>query len=119
MSQSNVLCYLVVSVLMTEYITGFIKNATIIGRPRDYIKEKSNFFNELLSCGYCLSVWVSMFMVVASLFFGYLPYIGDNIRVNTFIFLVLLPALSNAWHGFRDRYLETYKDNRYNTYYQE
>lgn len=110
----SVLFYFIVAVILTEYLTGFIKNATILTSIRVYFKEKSEFLSELLSCGYCLSVWVSFFVTLTlPPFTTDLPSVGKYYLVDFFCSWIMTTSLSNAWHGFRDRYLETYKDRRY------
>jgi len=110
----SVLLYFIVATVLTEYLTGFVKNATILKKPRVYLRGKSEFLNDLLTCGFCLSVWVALFIVQVSYFVTpNLPVITDIIILDNAITWLLVAAFSNIWHGFRDRYLETYKDKRY------
>ena len=116
MSHSVVLYYLIVTVVVTEYLTGLVKNAEIFEKPRCYLKtlpKVGRFFTKLFECGYCLSVWVAQAVVGISLVFSLLPAVTDVYLLDVLILSIFTASFSNAWHGFRDRYLETYKDNRY------
>jgi len=115
MSQS-VLYYLIIAVIITEYITGFIKDATILSKFREYFKTLpvvGNFFTELLECGYCLSVWVTTAVITTSVLFSLQPTITGIFLLDIVILGIIIASFSNSWHGFRDRYLDTRKDNRY------
>jgi len=115
MSQS-VLYYLIIAVIITEYLTGFIKDATILSRIREFFKALpvvGNFFTELLECGYCLSVWVTIFVTLAAIVYSLLPTITGIFLLDVIIVGIITVSFSNSWHGFRDRYLDTRKDNRY------
>jgi len=39
-------------------------DATIFNRPRDYVRSKSRFLSELLTCYFCTGFWVSSFWYV-------------------------------------------------------
>jgi len=109
----SVLFYYIVMTILTEYITGFIKNATIIEKPRVFIKSRNSFFKGLLDCGYCLSVWISGAGVFLSYLVFEVPIVVDFFILNLIINVILISSFSNTWHGFKDRYIETYKDKRY------
>jgi hypothetical protein len=60
---------LVMCIIAAEAMTQLTCKAEIFNRLRDWIKSLSNFTNELLSCPYCVSVWVAGFTVL--LYVGY------------------------------------------------
>lgn len=105
--------YLTVAVILTEYITGFLKNSVILEKPRSKIVNCGKFLSDLFECGYCLSVWVSISVTTISLLRDYLPKLTGDIETNYLVIIIMTCSLSNVFHGLRDRYAETYKDSRY------
>jgi hypothetical protein len=63
--------------------------AEIFNRLRDWLKSLSSFTNELLSCPYCVSVWVAAFTVIL--------YIGYK-WAWWFILLLAIHRVSNVLH---------------------
>lgn len=58
---SFILCWILFGVLV-EALTEIIKKAGPLESFRCFLSKRSEFFVELLSCGWCLSVWVSFFI---------------------------------------------------------
>lgn len=100
------LLVLALSVVFVEGLTELVRKAVIFDRPREFVK-RNNFFDALLSCGYCTSVWAAM--LPASLVF----LIGANLwfyeQVFLFIFFtIVLHRLANYLHNFNDKHLDKY-----------
>jgi len=114
------LCYVIyffISAFLVEYITEVVRKKWIFAGVRNRLMSIPNrlgeFFYELLACGFCTAFWVALLVTFSSCWLGYLPRVVDNLFVNFTICQVLIAGLSNNWHLFKDRYLETYKDIRY------
>jgi hypothetical protein len=45
-------------------ITNLVVNASILDYPRDFIIERSEFFNGLLTCMMCSGFWVGMLLAI-------------------------------------------------------
>ena len=52
---------LILCIVAAEALTQLICKAEIFDRPREWVKSKSKFTDELLSCPYCVSVWIAAF----------------------------------------------------------
>ena len=100
-----ILSKLIFTTILTEAITEILAKADIFEPLRqrvfNRIKE-GNFFewlDGLIGCGYCISVWVGLFI---SLLFFY----GDNLLISKYIdwfFIGLfLHRTSNVWHFIID-----------------
>lgn len=80
-------------IVLVEAITEILVDSQIFSKPRELIYTNSSFFGELVTCGYCTSVWVSAavaWMAVLSLS----PYF----MVNYIVTVMVLHRLSNVWH---------------------
>lgn len=51
----------VLAIIAVEALTELLVNAEILDKPRNAI-SKIRFFKELFDCGYCLSVWMALFV---------------------------------------------------------
>lgn len=80
---------LIMCIIAAEAMTQLTCKAEIFNRLRDWIKSLSPFTNELLSCPYCVSVWVAAFTV--------LLYIGYEFAW-WFILLLVIHRISNVVH---------------------
>lgn len=56
---------LILCVIACEALTELIADAHIFDRPREFLSSKSTFLEALLSCPYCLSVWMAAVMICA------------------------------------------------------
>lgn len=98
---------LAIAVISIEAITEILVDSKIFLPLRLYISKKAlpdiptgkstiyNFIHELISCGYCTSVWVSMFVTMLLTF--------NDIRIfkpiiNEMILVFCLHRLSNLFH---------------------
>lgn len=94
-------------VVLVESLTELLLNAGPLESIRSFLSRKSNFVAELLSCGYCFSVWVAFSMA------WILPspvYIADKFGVGGVVLLyvekyawwfvngLILHRLSNIFH---------------------
>jgi len=112
----KVFCDIVLLVIAIEAITYAILNAGLFDKLRTLLKDSCNFLNELLSCGYCFSFWVSLNVLVCfnvnidpdlNLIEGCPSY------VNFLLSWIILHRLSNILHGAIDKYFDKDKDRRY------
>ena len=97
---------LLFSVVFTEGLTELVRKASILDKPRDFIR-KISFFDLLLSCGYCTSVWSAM--LPASLVFLIAAPLLFYQKIALFVFFtVVIHRLSNYLHNFNDKHLDKY-----------
>lgn len=92
----NNILMLVVFSIVVEAITEILTAGKIFFGLRNWLQKKSNFFGSMISCGYCLSVWVSMLVAVVY------PFEITNIMIIDYILWVfILHRFSNIIHeGF-------------------
>lgn len=94
----------------TEALVQLITKSEIFELPRR-ILSKWSWFERLLSCGYCTSVWVAMGLILVApvtvLPISIWPF------VNVLITLLLVHRLSNVIHNVTDKWTDKYYDLRY------
>lgn len=61
---------IILGVVATEALTELLIHAEPLDKPRDWLMSKVGFLHKLLSCGWCLSVWVAL-LVFAILWKGW------------------------------------------------
>jgi len=109
------LYFFVLVSLLIESLTSLLLKADILNRPRNFLIERSSFLQELLSCGYCFSFWISLFLLSLvylsrqeiPLAITFIPFI------DFFLNVIIFHRLSNIWHGMIDKYFDKYYDKRY------
>ena len=77
-------------ILATEALTKLLRDAEIFNAPRAWLSGRWELLDELISCGYCLSVWVAWAVLMLH-FFG-------------FGWLISLLALHRAANLFHDMF---------------
>lgn len=80
---------LILCIIAAEAMTQLTCKAEIFDRLRDWLKSLSGFTNDLLSCPYCVSVWVAGFTVIL--------YIGYE-WAWWFVLLLAIHRVSNVLH---------------------
>lgn len=80
---------LILCIIAAEAMTQLTCKAEIFDRLRNWLKSLSSFTNELLSCPYCVSVWVAAFTVILYCFYD-LTWI--------FVLLLVIHRVSNVLH---------------------
>ena len=98
-----ILLNLLLAAIFTEALTQLAIHADILEPIRAKIRAKSNFFNKLLQCGYCFSVWTA-WPAVYIVFTPIENLITPNF-INIFIWTMIIHRLSNFVDDFADRYL--------------
>lgn len=76
----------ILAVIATEGITEILLHSNLLEKIRTRL-SKFWLFSEILSCGWCLSLWISIF--VCSLIFLHLEII---------LVPIVIHRLSNYWH---------------------
>jgi len=109
----NNLLLVFILVILTELTTELIIKSSILSPIRYYFMFKSKFFMDLLSCGYCFSVWSSLFWCLVFEFTNNFPNILNNLFLNFIVILFISHRFSNILHGLIDRHFDTRKDIRY------
>jgi len=77
---------LILAAIATEAITEILIHAGFLNKPRAWL-SKVGFFKELFSCGWCLSLWVGLFV------FGLL-----YLRLEIALIPIVIHRLSNYLH---------------------
>lgn len=89
----------IAAIIFVEAVTELILNGEIFEKFRELMFKLSNFTGSLVSCGYCLSVWVSA-SIAWALPLGFFHPVVDFV-VATFV----LHRLSNIFHELVARWL--------------
>jgi hypothetical protein len=76
-------------IIATEAMTQLACKAELFDRFRDWIKSLSKFTDELLSCPYCVSVWVAGFTVILYVYYEWTWW---------FVLMLVIHRLSNVLH---------------------
>jgi hypothetical protein len=80
---------LILCIIAAEAMTQLACKAEIFNRLREWVKSLSKFTDELLSCPYCVSVWVAGFTVILLIAYEWTWW---------FILLLVIHRLSNFLH---------------------
>lgn len=87
-------------IIFVEAVTEILVASSIFEKPRLYLAQKSGFLGELIHCGYCTSVWVSL-GVAWIIPITISPYFFLNYIITAFI----LHRLSNVIHELINKWL--------------
>ena len=101
------LFYLFCVVVATEAVTELAIKSQIFLPLRRFLSSKSQFMQELLSCGYCFSVWVA---TAAVLSVGISIPLSEWGIVNYGISILVVHRLSNVLHNVIDKWTDKYYD---------
>lgn len=109
---------------LSESITTIIRKADPIRPAVDFVSSKSNFLRDLLSCGYCLSFWVCLFLTttVATITSNDVLFFEFNFLnkvLNYSVMLIISHRFSNIIHGAIDKYFDRTYDKRYRSFFDE
>ena len=77
----------IILILATEALTKLLRDAEIFNAPRAWLSGRRKLLDELVSCGYCLSVWAAGIVLA-------LHYIG----LSWLIALLALHRAANLLH---------------------
>ena len=80
---------LLMLILACEALTELVVEAEIFERPRNYLKKLHPLLNELLECGYCVSVWMAIVCLFLFIFWDY---------TRIFVYLLIIHRASNFLH---------------------
>ena len=101
---------LLIAVVLVELFTELIVKSVIFRPVREKIKSINNWFAELFSCGYCMSVWVAFGIVfIIQPVYNLTGYQLLDLSLIAF----LAHRLSNYLHNFNDKWLDKYYDVRF------
>ena len=115
---ANFFIVLLVSIFLVEGLVELLAKSAFFGFVKEFLENKAEvnkfwlFWYSVISCPYCLSVWVSIFVVLliylASLLgnmsFGLIGFAPADLA----ILVVLSHRLSNHFHDFCDKHLNKY-----------
>ncbi len=90
------------SVVAVEAMTGLLTVSLFFSGFRDWFSSRGEFFEELISCGYCTSVWVAILPAVFLSCFQ----VWISPLVAFLIFWLALHRMANYLHGFNDKWLD-------------
>ncbi len=90
-------------VVVVEALSELIVKSGILSKPREFVKQQSEFVKELISCGYCTSVWVSIIPAI---------YLVTQVNINPLAaFLIIwfsLHRLANYLHNINDKHFDKF-----------
>jgi hypothetical protein len=105
---ANFIALLVFSVIFTEACTELLVKSKIFEPLRESLSQRSKFIKEMLSCGYCASVWVAIFP--ALVISASQPWYWG---LAAFVFFVpVIHRLSNYLHNINDRWFDKFYINK-------
>lgn len=96
--------------LVTEAIVQLVIKSEIFAPVRSFVSKWGHWFEKLMECGYCFSVWVAFPLVAAAGIF--LP-IFDKIILDLLFTGFVVHRLSNVIHNVTDKWTDKYYDLRY------
>ncbi len=92
--------------VFVEGATELICKSLIFSRFREYASGLAPFFEALIKCGFCTSVWVA---ILPAFFITVLASPGIFWVLPLFVFLaVVFYRLSNYLHNINDKYFDKY-----------
>jgi hypothetical protein len=107
---TNELLKLVFVVFASYGMTTILVYGKIFEGARTFIKSKSNFFGELISCVLCTSTWVGVFMSI--LFSGLSNNLWTDLYIIPTIFLDAMFIAGSVWA--LNSFIEYFEENRTN-----
>lgn len=101
--------YVLLAGFLVEGITQLVQKSVFFSPVREFFELKSNyklcrFFNTVLGCPYCTSVWVSMFVTVLILASEIRLVLFGTLVIDYFLFFLVCHRVSNLIHDLWDRY---------------
>jgi hypothetical protein len=100
-----------VAIILTEVVTELVVGSALLARWRSKMlgpdEVKPRLFGILVSCGYCLSVWVALGLTYALRIKGLIPILGVFEPLAT---ALIVHRVSNVLHvaiSFSFRFLES------------
>jgi len=101
--------FLLVWTLISYGMTSILVWGSIFENFRNWIKNHSKFFGDLISCTLCTSTWVGFFM---SLFFGSITSIFFDTNILLHIFFDGMYSAGSVWA--LNSIIEFFEENRFN-----
>ncbi len=94
--------FFILMVVAVEAMTGLLVMSLFFSRFRDWFASRNTFCEELISCGYCTSVWVAFLPAI----FLSCVQVWISPFIAFFIFWLALHRMSNYLHNFNDKWLD-------------
>ena len=91
---------LLLLILFVEAVTEILVESSIFQKPREFVYTRNGFLGELVTCGYCTSVWVSA-AVAWLVVFPISPWFVINYIITVFV----IDRLSNLLHELNNKWL--------------
>jgi hypothetical protein len=106
--EAKFLLFLILSTIFTEACTELLVKSAIFSSIRENLSQRGEFLKQVLSCGYCTSVWVASFpALILSLSQSWFSGLA------AFLFFVpVIHRLSNYLHNINDRWFDKYYINK-------
>ena len=102
----------ILAIVCTEATVEIVVKSNLFSWLRDKIQKCTlNFIKELISCGHCSSVWVSMFFTLYIFLFNDTGINSIPKALQIPIIWLFIHRLSNYLHMFIDRYVDKYYIN--------
>jgi ABC-type iron transport system FetAB permease component len=94
----------------TEAVVELLVKSVVFEPVRKFV-SRVNWFKQLFSCGYCMSVWVAA-AAVACVPVAVMP-LSDFVLVNILATTLVVHRLSNVMHNVIDKWTDKYYDMRF------
>ena len=98
------------AIILTELLTELVVKSEIFRPIRERLGKTGAFFQSLLSCGYCFSVWAAAGVVVL---LGVSYPLSGQLLVDYLLSGLIVHRLANYLHNFNDKWLDKYYDIRF------
>jgi hypothetical protein len=107
---SSVLLIILAMSFVTETIVQLVIKSEIFAPVRSFVSKWGHWFEKLMECGYCFSVWAA-FPLVAVV--GVVLPISGKIILDLLFTGLVVHRLSNVIHNIIDKGTDKYYDLRY------
>ncbi len=101
--------FFLVCVIAVEALTELLVKSVIFERFQFWFASLGAFAKDLISCGYCTSVWVA---ILPALFLAYLQSWANGLVVFPLLWLAVHRA-ANYLHNISDKHFDRHYDKRY------
>jgi hypothetical protein len=96
--------WVLLAVVAVESLTELLTKSLFFSDFREYLKGRSQFTKDLISCGYCTSVWAAgPFALLLSISQSLMPQL-----LSFFVLWLFLHRAANYLHNINDKYFDKF-----------
>jgi len=97
--------------LLGHYLTFLVGFSKITKRPRVWLKSKSHFLNEMMSCSFCLGTWIGI-LFIAPISFLFIPFVTFFLGAFQYLFYISVCSLLSYYLDLLSQLLEKSVENK-------